>query len=1068
MFLNSTMKTTEELSYSELVANMSSFNSADFSMYINSSEAIDNKKRLRTEKRESIPITLEAAKKCEEIDDDNDDDNEFISTSDTSSSKECTLNTTESLNNLLEYFDEELLFNPNTTTTANTTITDKVATLIAKFRCKTVQVSLRKKSTKLNRRQSVVRLNIKELRRRYETNNADKLNKSSTQQKSSRSRVKQIVQMFNAKMVQIIRRNGNETPYTTLHNQLSPETKTTTENINKFVQQVSAPTSHTEFITNNTSTTIIPQQPQKRFTNTTCLVTEEIFNQLSVKDKALHFNKFIDNSKFIKQVGPQLTNEQHFVKDLTEELEALCSFPKATINPVKNSPKKLTTDDMKEVPECANLNEKLHNKRDVIPLDIIEATQKRSSNSMLSDDPKKIRLQQVHSNSLRAITPINNINKSIITVFDHEVTISSLDDDAQKSAVNKLLEEALADLTTIDVKESTELVLQTPKKTLRKKKRPAPPIPISNKVLNSSECSSQLQEPCDEPKQNILNPIEDFKFAVPIKPPPRKKRMSRAAPSTDVSDEARSSSECAAQSQDTSDEPKQIISNPSEDFKYAVPIKPPPRKKRLNRAAPSTDVSDEARSSSECAAQSQDTSDEPKQIISNPSEDFKYAVPIKPPPRKKRLNRAAPSTDVSDEARSSSECASQSQATNDEAEHPNKNIPNSSEEFKFAIPIKPAPRKKKMNRILTSGKENLNIEYYKRGKAFKSRPDRKIYNINKENLAQYHASSPNETNIIESRSSPTPISTKSRRRFFYDNDSRRSSVYQQVIQEHHPLDNAKEIPSKQDNFSGRPSANSFANIPSNNLYTKSTFWITVDDLKVSYDICYKPAADLRCAFNSFTQKMRYPTEFGIDEHKFSILDSPTKQERLPKINKIYGHSSYWFSCGDLIIMFTGKQRSTDEVAHLFTFLRKSYTNTSSIRFGVDDIEFSVSQYYRPSGLRFSVDYDMLVGLQAGNSNGLEGRSKFAWPNCRRSSTNLKNPRISDLYRPEFESEKFENSNMPTLSFGNRLSMNFLRYSDASMFSPDMFSLKSEPLDQIFNDVKNLTFLENIVKENNNV
>ncbi|EDW37445.1 GL25524 [Drosophila persimilis] len=109
--------------------------------------------------------------------------------------------------------------------------------------------------------------------------------------------------------------------------------------------------------------------------------------------------------------------------------------------------------------------------------------------------------------------------------------------------------------------------------------------------------------------------------------------------------------------------------------------------------------------------------------------------------------------------------------------------------------------------------------------------------------------------------------------------------------------------------------------------------------------------------------------------------------------------------------------------------------SAELRFGVDHLEFSCVPEFWPTTQKYSIEssYSMLVGLQTGASNGLEGRSKYAWPNVGSNANNT--IKTSDLDQTEFESDSFSNN-----SGSGRLS-----------FSPDMFSLDYEavPLDELF-------------------
>uniref|UniRef100_A0A1I8PA19 Uncharacterized protein n=1 Tax=Stomoxys calcitrans TaxID=35570 RepID=A0A1I8PA19_STOCA len=298
--------------------------------------------------------------------------------------------------------------------------------------------------------------------------------------------------------------------------------------------------------------------------------------------------------------------------------------------------------------------------------------------------------------------------------------------------------------------------------------------------------------------------------------------------------------------------------------------------------------------------------------------------------------------------------------------------------------------------------------------------------------------------------SPISVPVKNRRRSIYDNESRRSSLAMQVIREDHPLEHHEiQSPSSVQNsgafFANAPTLEFSSNL-SDQTQQSSSFWIKSGDFSISLDIQKNESDRLKLLYEIFSQRScdTKDLHFGIDGHRFAVHHNVyEEQDNAQRLPQLEGYSQYWFSSGDLAIPFSGKLMASQKVERLFQFIKASVEETGVLQFGVDNVEFSnVSQYWSQSP-KFSLEsnYSMLVGLQSGQSNGLEGRSKYAWPHS-------KPVQVSDLDQSDFESEYFEDnvSGRSSLSpFGNEQAQS------SDTFGNDY---QNESLDQLFQKTKN--------------
>ncbi|XP_065358723.1 uncharacterized protein LOC135952637 [Calliphora vicina] len=332
--------------------------------------------------------------------------------------------------------------------------------------------------------------------------------------------------------------------------------------------------------------------------------------------------------------------------------------------------------------------------------------------------------------------------------------------------------------------------------------------------------------------------------------------------------------------------------------------------------------------------------------------------------------------------------------------------------------------------------------------------------------SEHSASSPAHQQLF----SPITMPLKIRRKSIYDTESRRNSLAMQVIREDHPLEHHEMTSPRNLNateqafFANAPTLDMSNDMSSPNPDKTSQFWIKCGDFSVSLAIYYNDAERIRLLYEIFSQRSCETKDlhFGIDDQTFSV-HNPNDQENISKrLPAKKDCSHYWFSTGDLAIPFNGKRLSAEKIQRLFAFIKASVEETGVLRFGVDAVEFSNVPEFWSQSPKFSMEsnYSMLVGLQSGNSNGLEGRSKFAWPN-------VKSVKVSDLDQSDYECEDFEDNDSCRLSFSPFGSNHFdlatlgneelsLPRNGEAMRNSDLFGFgyENESLDQLFGDKHN--------------
>lgn len=462
-----------------------------------------------------------------------------------------------SIENLMKYFDEEVPTTPSKGVTTN--CTGKVASAIAKL-------SSQQSSTVTSPRQPKLdsgKQKINELKQKYEQQpQQDKQESQLATPQAVRGarfpmKVKEMAQLFNSKFNQVMRR-AETSNYSTLHNELSQ------------------------------SLSPVKKSPERKSPGP-CLVAEDVFRELSVKDKVLLFDKFVSDiaakhPKFNEHAadlraqakrqmarGEVVAEQQASVKLLAQELEAKCSLQATPVphmrsaavaaTPVAAAPATLggTQAETPSTPGKLHVSTltvvlKASPERHVIPMSQSQSSQKRNLSAIRGAlpieayaPPKKIRrtrqerydsyqffqnepLENLFYNWLSAkngvlfdITSAADRDQTIEIatscceeLFISHTTASSIGDLSQKSAVERLLEEAIAKLeleskskestyveekevdtaaeklapspapVTPEIHSATAPVTPTP----RKVKRQAPPVPAPRPSLAKNQSNS--------------------------------------------------------------------------------------------------------------------------------------------------------------------------------------------------------------------------------------------------------------------------------------------------------------------------------------------------------------------------------------------------------------------------------------------------------------------------------------------------------------------------------------------------------------------------------------------------
>ncbi|XP_044316692.1 uncharacterized protein LOC108041731 [Drosophila rhopaloa] len=933
-----------------------------------------------------------------------------------------------SIENLMKYFDEEVPVTPTKTLGASKAgATGKVANIIAKLRHQLDTVSPDKP------KMGSGNLKINELKQKYEQQSEmDTPPPAHLRPRKSSAllpiKVKEMAQLFNSKISQVIGR-GEEPHYVQLQNELSPEPK---------------PQYHLES----------GQGP--------CLVAEDVFRELSVKDKALLFNKFIGDMaakhpKFTahaadlkaqvnKQMarGEVVAEKQVSVKHLAQELEAKCILDGSPPRPKEVSPPRPTegkTDTItsqlhvstltvilkpnleRRVPhtltrrclerQSENHNQERSQKRNLAEIRTVLTTEAYAP-------PKKIRRtrqertgcdsqvffqnEQLETLFYSWLSTENGVQFDITCVSNGQQPIEiateegeyleqtilkpnavEMEEGSPKSAVDRLLEEAIAKLELEkslkgEKKENIaqdQIIQDTP----RLIKRQAPPVPAKRLSLSQTHSSaSSCKQSEAEESESGLSTLPKI----------------------------------------TSDESQ--LETPKEglqpcDFDFVKPQRPP-RKKKMRR----TLTWKKENSIVEATA------------ITSTDSDSDYKPPVLAQAKKKAI------------ASCSFPLPEQSFIELDKSLMRHVNSPRKIKSaYTLTVMSSPSPNADSDQSPTQTPRQSLaqtmRDSFVDQGFETCSNDPMDSSPLRRSSIGVLDSKPSCFSTPIKSRHAGSPVQQQLFSPIPVQERPRRSSVAMQVIREDHPLDidatsSSPSTPCSEREF--------FANAPTVEMNSQdeiqaskshSVFWITSGDFTVSLEIFQNSPERLRLLYEIFTQKSLETRDlaFGIDGHKFihgcrnSDAGGQSLPERPPSVK---GCSHYWFASGDLAVPFSGKLMSNEKIERLFAFLTGEQT---PLRFGVDNIEFSSVPEFWPTTQKYSIEscYSMLVGLQTGASNGLEGRNKYSWPN---NNINVNQAiKTSDLDQTELETDSFSNNS-------GRLS-----------FSPDIFTLDYEavPLDELF-------------------
>ncbi|KAL7739100.1 hypothetical protein ACLKA6_013715 [Drosophila palustris] len=968
-----------------------------------------------------------------------------------------------SIENLMKYFNEDVPVSPRKETCETINICGgKVASVIEKLANQTATPSKQNINS--------CRLKISELKQKYEQQLATPQAVRGSVGKASSMlpmRVKEMAQLFNSKISQVMRRN-EVSQYSMLQNELSlslsPEPKMKPQpRMRQIPQQVPA----------------IVQGP--------CLVAEDVFRELSVKDKVLLFNKFVSDiaakhPKFNEHAddlkaqaknqmarGEVIAEQQASVKHLAQELEAKCALQATPPKPPTTAASKSNTPSLHvstltvvikpsperhviAVPEqqvaprdpCSAQKRNLSAIRSALPTEayappkkIRRTRQERAGNDMhpfFQNEPLESLFYSwlsAENGVLFDITSVANQEETIeIASCDElpeQVTISSdLGDISQKSAVERLLEEAIAKLelesktkessyvedkdidtavATVTPPTATPITTATP--TPRKIKRQAPPIPAPRPSL------AQAQNNCI---------------------------TSSSSSSCKQSDAEESESGLSTLPKITSDEsqPEMPASTPEgTEFDFAKPVRPP-RKKKMRRTLTWKKENSIVEATANAVTSTDSDSDykpaalQAKKKPTNATGNGTAAVPLALPlPEQSYIE-----LDKSLMRQVNSPRKIKSAYTLTVMSSPSPNA--DSDQCPSPSPSQ-TPR--------PSLDQQLRDSFIDQGFETGSNDAMDGSPLRRPSVGMANAKISGFSTPVKGRNASSSAQQQLFSPIGQLDKSRRSSLAMQVIREDHPLDLASDTPttptcSEREFFANAPtvemSSSQLEEQPASKVQSK--FWISAGDFTVSLDIAHHTAERLRLLYEIFTQKSWETREltFGIDGHKFSrstgsVQETKSLPERPPSVK---GFSHYWFASGDLAVPFSGKHMSSEKIERLFHFLDTELGSDAEqeLRFGVDHFEFSSIPEFWHTTPKFSIEsnYSMLVGLQTGNSNGLEGRSKYAWPN-NQSNNSVNAIKTSDLDQTEFESDCFSNNS-------GRLS-----------FSPDLFSQDYEavPLDELF-------------------
>ncbi|KAM7353720.1 uncharacterized protein ACRADG_005682 [Cochliomyia hominivorax] len=883
---------------------------------------------------------------------------------------------------------------------------------------------------------------IVELKMKYESSpvfeTPKNANKPDSPKKTKKSKVKQLASMFNSKISQIIKREGEAVKYSTLINEFSPEAKPQPTAV--FVKPVPKP--RTRFTKPKAP---VPTPRMKTLAKlernpSGCFAAENEFAKLTVKAKAQLYTQFVEEfskknskSQTVEEKSPngEVVNEkQATVKDLLEELEFNCVFPK----PNKKGTKALQRmDSMKRALEARKHTQ------------VVKA-QEYEDILVKKDNPT---IKEKKSKSLPRITneiaPKKELEDLLFSWFklkheqnqfkDDESNQSEIDEEKQKSAIDKLLEEAISKLETIEADQNGE----------------EKPIPMSHKQrITKTESSSSNSE--------------------------------SAKPSTDEESESGLSSLPKSTSEESQTENRLTKTDNSEnDFVFAKPLKPIRKRKLRRNPVFKKDVSQKA--CNQFTSTDSETDNKEAEIKLKSKRNQSTTVQLNETQLEPETSCVELDQSLLRAVNSPRKIKSAYTLTVNDLETP-LNTPRSS--LNFAKRIQTHRQIMANNTLTDQGFETATNDIESPLKKSLTQESELSYSSplssTKNNFGfSTPIKTPEQHSFSISKSakqqlfSPIAKPMKNRRKSIYEIESRRNSLAMQVIQEDQPYESPN-ILNKTEQKISQNIAKEVENEAMKNATEKtSQFWIKCGDFSVALEINFNDAERLRLLYEIFSQTScdTKDLHFGIDDQKFSVhgpLDGDNISTRIPASK---GCSHYWFSTGDLAIPFSGRYLPTHKIQRIFRVIKETVEETGILRFGVDEVEFSnVPEFwYQPAKFSVESQYSMLVGLQSGDSNGLEGRSKYAWPHSKpdEESSKFGWPHskpviISDLDESFNECDKFEEIECGRLSYSpfgsNHYDLSTLDQEELSMprNSQAMMSLESycgnyesEPIEHLFED-----------------
>ncbi|XP_055848856.1 uncharacterized protein LOC129913907 [Episyrphus balteatus] len=957
------------------------------------------------------------------------------------------------------------------------------------------------------------------------------LKPNNNNKKSVKSKVQKIAEMFNGMITQMTK--GTDQRFS---NELSPEPAMKPP---QPKARTKVPPAYRHVATPRSSPKPTPK-PSPRLSKrpikqTGCLIPEEVFTKLSVKDKALLFNKFmkemslknpeftIDPEEFKSAmeknqnedpaVGEVLQEKQETVMNLARELEAKIIFPRQTVSqaalakPLEKKPTASSiheidtkTEEIKEDPvHLSTLTVVLKpspNKADsttkapvirrkISPTTVVVCPSMKRSNNQISSSipieayapPKKIRRTRPERSNSRKFTQNPNLEKLFYDWMKERhgfsFSIQSQEEkspkkeESQEDNTNVEPEENIETDTTLKNDESleSEVIKAEVKVEISTKEEPVDNLSKSvfiNQDPSESDSSlltmpsSKVNTDESQTDQAKESPDADFEFLKPVRPP-RKKKTKRAT--LTWKKDASIVEKLPLSTTDSDSDAKQQLDNhqpPQQKPKKPTNLLTDPTKgkKLIFKDSPSLS----AQNSFEVDEAFLDFMNSPRKIrnaytltvMSSPSQKTdsilsnKSEAPAKPPRKGKstKLQQDINESKFEDQGFETASTGYSPARIN----------------HKTSATFSVSPMQEKSPLFI-----KLNAELERRMSEGTQTP------------TAY--STPVKNNLNSSGCKITPVkktswhtvfspvqSNSGRRRSLADSESRRSSIVMDVIREEQQQQLKKpDSPDVDDDVFDPPTTPSTDDVCRNR---KSSFWITIDDLTLSMEICENPKDRLSLLSDIFSQKSAETkmVHFGIDDLKYSPKEAAVNEDISKNLPKIDGVSHYWFASGDLAVPFQGNFISPDRVKDIFTFIRDSQIKDGrrQLSFGVDDVEFSKIPDPVSPGPKFSIEssYSMLIGLN-GKSNDC---NKFTWPSSSRNSTPFK---TSDFDPSEFDSDSFEVSEIGRLSFspygGNYFDMASMQSggerssaaSFASTGSPEMFTFEyeNEPLDKMFGKKK---------------